>query len=938
MSTRFEPTVTAVLGPTNTGKTHLAIDRMCGHSSGMIGFPLRLLAREVYDRVVAMKGANRVALVTGEEKIVPADARWFCCTAEAMPMQRDLGFVAIDEAQLGIDRERGHVFTDRMLRARGRDETMILGSAGLRPLVSALVPEAEITTRPRFSTLSYAGPRKLNRLPRRSAIVAFSVEDVYAIAEMLRRHHGGAAIVMGSLSPQTRNAQVEMFQAGEVDYLVATDAIGMGLNLDVGHVALASLRKFDGRRRRRLTLSEIAQIAGRAGRHQKDGTFGTLTGAHADDALTEEEIARLEAHEFPSLDWLYWRNPDLDFDGIDALLASLAVKPAHDRLQAAEEAVDVAVLRRLGEDASVRAAARPPDAVRLLWEAASIPDFRKVGADHHARFAASIFGYLQGPGGAIPHAKMATEVARLESRAGDIATLAARIAAARTWSYIAQKPGWTERSDEMIERTRALERDLSDAMHVQLTQRFVDKRSRVLMRGLAGGALPQDVGLEDDGRVLVEGLVLGTLKGFHFAVPSDSRRGDRKLLLNAAERYLGGIMTDKADALSRAPDSVLSLRADGEGRAPALFWGDDRLGVLTAGSGLLKPAIRLDAAVRDMAPDNVAKVEARVRAFVDAAIEKHLGGIAAIDAAASDPATPAPVRALFAQVAADGGIVARAGALDTIRALGRGEGGGDRGGGDRDSAPDARTVARKAGLVFGALDIFHHAALKPGAVLWRGGLLAARGGAPMPPPVPDNAVRLGDWEGNADDAARLGFRRVGDTGYVRVDMVERLLKQAHEARGKNQGAFALDRAMATSLGLSEAEHDALLKIGGFVAAEEPASESPAAPESTEPAPESAAPEPEATGSPADAAPEPEAPATPEPPRLSWWRWKGLGGRSRPQKPSGSPGKSGGDAKKNRRGSPDAKARPKPARKPEPVLASAKGAFADLAALRDQLKK
>ncbi|MEP0728068.1 MAG: helicase-related protein, partial [Parasphingorhabdus sp.] len=344
MSPVDPPSLIAVLGPTNTGKTHLAIERMCAHSSGMIGFPLRLLAREVYDRVVALKGANRVALVTGEEKIIPKNAQWFLCTAEAMPMDREFSFVAIDEAQIGIDPERGHIFTDRMLYARGRDETMILGSESLRPLIETLLPEAEIVTRPRFSTLSYAGPRKLSRLPRRSAIVAFSLEDVYTIAEMLRRQHGGAAIVMGSLSPQTRNAQVKMYQDGEVDYLVATDAIGMGLNLDVTHVAFAALRKFDGRRRRRLTLAEIGQIAGRAGRHQKDGSFGVLSGLASSDELQAEDIENLESHHFPRLEWLYWRNAEPDFGSVDRLIRSLEEKPHDRRLRAAPEAVDLAVL------------------------------------------------------------------------------------------------------------------------------------------------------------------------------------------------------------------------------------------------------------------------------------------------------------------------------------------------------------------------------------------------------------------------------------------------------------------------------------------------------------------------------------------------------------------------------------------------------------------
>src|SRR3982750_2375589 len=339
MSRDTECSVTAVLGPTHTGKTHLAVERLCGHSSGMIGFPLRLLAREVYDRVVKIKGATPVARRTGERKIVPRDARWFLCTAESMPMERDFAFVALDEAQLGADPERGHVFTDRMLHARGREETMILGSETLAPMVRALLPKAEIIGRPRFSTLSYAGASKLSRLPPRSAIVAFSAEQVYAVAEMLRRMRGGAAVVMGALSPRTRNAQVAMYQAGEVDYLVATDAIGMGLNMDVAHVAFASLRKFDGRKSRRLTVAEMAQIAGGAGRHQGDGTFGTLSLEGPSAQFEDEEVLAIEEHRFPLIDHLYWREGKPNLASVDALIADLERKPSSQVLRAAPQAI-----------------------------------------------------------------------------------------------------------------------------------------------------------------------------------------------------------------------------------------------------------------------------------------------------------------------------------------------------------------------------------------------------------------------------------------------------------------------------------------------------------------------------------------------------------------------------------------------------------------------
>ena len=529
--TRFagKPLV-AVLGPTNTGKTHLAVERMCGHSSGLIGFPLRLLAREVYDRVVKLKGEANVALVTGEEKIVPPNARWFLTTAESMPLktqgtggarvgpvERDFAFVALDEAQLGADRERGHVFTDRLLRARGREETMLLGSESLRPMLKALAKDAEIITRPRFSTLSYAGPAKLSRLPKRSVIVAFSAEEVYAVAEMLRRLRGGAAVVMGSLSPRTRNAQVGMFQAGEVDYLVATDAIGMGLNMDVAHVAFASLRKFDGRKTRRLTISEMAQIAGRAGRHQRDGTFGSLSFEGGSAQFDDEEVHAIEGHHMPPVDHLYWREGDPSTASVDALIADLERRPDNPVLRPAPEAIDLAVLKRLADEPWARERAKGHAAVSRLWEACGLPDFRKTGAEPHSRLIGRIYRHLTEGDGHVPVAWFADELVRLESVQGDVETLASRLAGVRTWAYIAHRRDWLADPHLWAERARGIEEKLSDALHQRLTQRFVDRRTSVLMRDLgARGADMLPMKVAEDGTVTVDGEAIGLLIGFRF--------------------------------------------------------------------------------------------------------------------------------------------------------------------------------------------------------------------------------------------------------------------------------------------------------------------------------------------------------------------------------------------------------------------------------------
>src|SRR6476619_5373880 len=597
---RSDALVRAILGPTNTGKTYLAIERMCGHSSGVIGFPLRLLAREVYDRVVGMKGEKQVALLTGEERIAPSTARYFLCTAESMPvpggdghhdeeLHRDFAFAAIDEAQLGIDPERGHVFTDRMLRARGREETLILGSETLKPIIRELLPDAEIVSRPRFSTLRYAGNPKLSPPPARSAVVAFSAEQVYALAEMLRRFKGGAAVVMGALSPATRNAQVAMFQRGEVDYLVATDAIGMGLNMDVSHVAFAGLAKFDGRRDRRLTIAEMAQIAGRAGRHQKDGTFGTLGLSEESGGFSDEEITAIEEHRFRPLDWVYWRNAELDFTDVRSLIASLEQKPDDPMLRPAPEAIDLSVLKLVAEDPAI--VSRKGAQARRLWAVCGLPDFRKVGPMHHSRMVRRLFSYI-GEGGHVPHEWFAAEVARLDNMSGDIEVLADRLAGVRSWAYIAHRSDWLKEPAKWAERTREVEARLSDALHERLTQRFVDRRTAVLVRDIgARGSDALPVTVAADGEVSVGPEPIGHLTGFDFRVDPAARLADKRLLLAAAERRLGEELDRRASALVEAPDNAFTLGIDEEGAA-AVLWDGHVLARLSTGRSLTEPALR----------------------------------------------------------------------------------------------------------------------------------------------------------------------------------------------------------------------------------------------------------------------------------------------------------------------------------------------------------
>jgi ATP-dependent RNA helicase SUPV3L1/SUV3 len=806
MARRSDAPVRAILGPTNTGKTYLAIERMCGHSSGVIGFPLRLLAREVYDRVVAMKGETQVALLTGEERIIPPTARYFLCTAESMPvrgvgehhhdedLRRDFAFAAIDEAQLGIDPERGHVFTDRMLRARGREETLILGSDTLRPIIRELLPEAEIVSRPRFSTLHYAGSVKLSRLPPRSAVVAFSAEQVYALAEMLRRFKGGAAVVMGALSPATRNAQVAMFQRGEVDYLVATDAIGMGLNMDVTHVAFAGLEKFDGRRDRRLTISEMAQIAGRAGRHQKDGTFGTLGLTDESGGFSEEEINAIEEHRFRPLDSLCWRNAELDFTDVRALIRSLEAKSGDPILRPAPEAIDLAVLKLIAEDPAM--AARKGAQARRLWAVCGLPDFRKVGPMHHARMVRRLVSYIGG-GGHIPHEWFAAEVARLDNMSGDIEALADRLAGIRSWAYIAHRADWLKEPAKWAERTREVEARLSDALHERLTQRFVDRRTAVLVRDIgARGADALPVTVAADGEVSVGPEPIGHLTGFDFRVDPSARLADKRLLLAAAERRLGDELDRRAKALVEAKDEVFQLIAEENGGLAVTSEGpfggaQDRhvLARLAPGRSLLEPALRTARALDRLSAPVRAALRERLECWADAQIDRHLRLLKNLAAAATDPATSPGVRALAAMLADAGGMLPRKAVLSAIAHLEQTD----------------RQALHRLRVRLGPLDIFIPELVKPAAQYWRAALLAVKQAQAMPALPPAGAATL-TAEANPRGAA-LAYRRLGPT-WLRIDLADRLASHARKVRSAG-GENPVDEALATSIGLTG---DALARL------------------------------------------------------------------------------------------------------------------------------
>jgi len=764
--------IRAVLGPTNTGKTHLAIDRMLGHASGMIGFPLRLLARENYDRIVAAKGARSVALITGEEKIVPPSPRWFVCTVESMPVDMQVDFLAVDEVQLCADAERGHIFTDRLLHARGREETMFLGSDTVRGLIQHLVPGVSIETRQRLSTLRYIGPRKLTRLPRRSAIVAFSVDEVYALAEMTRRQRGGTAVVLGALSPRTRNAQVAMYQAGEVDYMVATDAIGMGLNMDIDHVAFAGLRKFDGRRPRPLTRAEIGQIAGRAGRHMNDGTFGTTNDM---PPLAEETIEAVESHRFDVVNRIFWRNRDLDMSSARALLKSLDRPAPRPELIRAREGEDQMVLARLAQDAEIADRATNPAAVRLLWDVCQIPDFRKVMPDHHTMLLKRIFLALTGGAdgtGCLPVDWVARQIDRLDVTTGDIDTLTSRIAHVRTWTYISHRADWLDDAGHWQERAREIEDKLSDALHERLTQRFVDRRHALSERRRKdGGELLSAVTASDD--VVVEGEQIGRVAGLSFVLHESEERGQP--FVSAARRAVAQAMPGRVGRLIADDDGSFLLT--GRGR---LTWRGEEVARLVRGRSLLTPEIEI---LRNELLDNPSReaVRTRLAGWLERHLRKRLGPLFR----AAEAELGAPARGLAFQLSENLGSVPRRQVRSLVGSMARGD----------------RAALCALGLRFGAQGIFFPALLRPAvgqlrATLWTvysgepACSEACRDGKAMPACRRASEAQAGYW-------AALGYAVIGPMA-IRYDQLERLSARLHkEAR---EGPFSENEALSALAG------------------------------------------------------------------------------------------------------------------------------------------
>ena len=951
--------VTVVLGPTNTGKTHLAVERMLGHETGMIGLPLRLLAREIYDKVVDKCGAHTVALITGEEKIVPPEPRYYVCTVEAMPSDIEVDFLAIDEVQLCADLDRGHIFTDRLLHRRGQMETMMLGAGTMRTLIERLLPGAHFISRARFSKLSYSGQKKLTRLPPRSAIVCFSADSVYATAELIRRQRGGAAVVMGALSPRTRNAQVALYQSGDVDFVVATDAIGMGLNMDIDHVAFAATRKFDGNMFRGLTPAELAQIAGRAGRHMNDGTFGVTGEA---EPFEPEVIEQLETHQFEPVRMLQWRNRHLDFTGVDSLIESLNKAPSMPGLTRAMRADDMAALEFLSRDPEIRDLAHGEEAMHALWDACQIPDYRNITGGDHATLIGRVFRYLRSDAGTIPDDWFGQQISYADRTDGDIDTLSNRIAHIRTWTFIANKSNWLGDPAEWQQRTRSIEDKLSDALHEKLAQRFIDRRTSVLMKRMREKEKLM-ASVSDEGDITVEGEFVGHLKGFHF-VPDTTADGTHGRALKAASlKAVAAQIATKAQRFVQTPDDALDYSLDG-----AIIWEGVKVARVVAGDHVLKPRIQLIADDQLTGTDRQ-NVQARIEKWFAGRVSTHLEPLLTRQRAED---VDGLARGLAFQLVENLGVLVRDDVADDVRALDQ----------------PTRGTLRKYGIRFGAYHIFMPLLLKPAAtrlklLLW--GLIEEGQGrlelARLPEP-PQQGLTSTAADASAPDGYYriVGFRACGPR-VVRIDMLERLSdlirplvfwkpSEAEQTRPPGSvegGGFLVLPDMMSLVGCSGDEFSAILESLGFrmerrkvkAPAPEtaPSTADDMAPETPAAAPEAAmsvAPAPETVTEAQPSAPEPAAPDTAAmeaettdetgeekavPDHIEVWWPRKAKRQGRPQrKPGGAPGGKGKDrqARKGRPPKkPDSRGKKPHKRPPEPPADSP---FAALSALKETLEK
>ena len=775
--------ITAVLGPTNTGKTYLAIETMLSFDSGMIGFPLRLLAREVYDKIIKKISLDKVALITGEEKIIPANAKYFLCTVESMPVNKHLDFVGIDEIQMCADHERGHIFTDRLLNLRGEKLTMFMGSSTIKNIINKLDEDTEFINRERLSKLSYVGHKKISRINRKTAIIAFSTEEVYAIAELVRRQKGGAAIVMGSLSPKTRNAQVELYQSGDVDFLVATDAIGMGINMDLENVYFSNLKKFDGKKQRRLNMSEIGQIAGRAGRYLNDGNFG-ITGDCKE--IAAEEVELLEGHKFEEIRMLFWRNSNLNFNNALSLIKSLEEKPNTHWLRKIHECGDEKVLRYFLKDLKRFNIENNKETLELLWECCQIPDFVKKTYGNHIEVVSKVFGFLNSKEGRITNDFMRLQLMKLDKLEGNVDSLSNRIANVRTWSYVSNKINWVENQGYWIEKTKLLEDRLSDRLHEELTKTFIDKRASVLARGLK-----QDIEFKteimEDNKVIIDDQFIGSLKGLKFEM--DLKVGaletDIKSLKKAARQTVGPELQKRIGSIIET--GLIEIKDDFK-----IYWKDFPIAKLTTGKDYLNPDLLL--IVDDILENNDKQ---KLSDFLEKWIKEKINYIlkSLIDLRNLKESNSS-IKALAYQLYENNGVIKREIVSDYLKKLGQ----------------DERKILRDMGVKFGRYHVFLFRLLKPEAVslrtlLWKN--FNQKYFDLTPPTFGLNFLEDKDIK-NKNFMLLCGFENF-DNYYVRIDILERLFVQIINSNNDKDKDIKLVPEMLNLLGCSKDNFKNLIK-------------------------------------------------------------------------------------------------------------------------------
>ena len=776
--------VTAVLGPTNTGKTFLAIETMLSFQSGMIGFPLRLLAREVYDKVIKKIDPSKVALITGEEKIIPLNAKYFLCTVESMPVDKSLEFVGVDEIQMCADSERGHIFTDRLLNLRGEKLTMLMGSNTIKSIIEKLNDDIEFINKERFSKLSFGGHKKISRIERKSAVIAFSAEEVYAIAELIRRQKGGAAIVMGSLSPKTRNAQVNLYQSGDVDYLVATDAIGMGINMDLDQVFFSNIKKFDGKKLRRLNISEIGQIAGRAGRYLNNGSFG-ITGDCGE--INPEEIEALEQHKFPEIQNIFWRNSNLNFDNKLSLIKSLEEKPNKDWLRRIYECEDEKVLKYFLKDAPNFNFEENSDNLKTLWECCQIPDFVKKTYGHHIEVVRKVFNFLTNGNRRIPNQYMKEQLSLLDKIEGNVDSISNRIANVRTWSYVSNKSNWVENQDYWIERTKTLEDKLSDRLHEELTKSFIDKRASVLARGLKQD-ISFDTEIIENEKVMINKQYIGHLKGLKLELDLkvDALDADVKSLKKAARQNVGPEITKRINQI--IDTKLIELKNDFK-----IYWNDYAIAKLIPGSDYLNPQIQLiiDEMIEN---DEKNKLNNFIQQWIELKINTELKSL--IDLKNTKEKNP-DLRALAYHLYENNGVVKRHDVSFYTKKLDQNE----------------RKKLRSIGVKFGRYHIFLFKLFKPSSVslrtlLWKN--FNEKNYNLTPPTFGLNFLEE-KKPTNKEFMLLCGFEKFNNF-FVRIDILERLFLMIFNANNeKDKNEIKLIPEMLNLLGCNKENFIKLLK-------------------------------------------------------------------------------------------------------------------------------